>query len=117
MRYLKSLWRLWYDIWSFEWLDRLSQFSPRLAWSITCMMYSAWMFALAWFYLDPRVRVYTRHGSGEESWSYRIVMGVIPALAGLVPLVFRIDRDQCSIELRWNPFKRKPGRPRKDRSG
>src|SRR5438045_1801444 len=105
MKHLRTAWAWWYDILSFEWLERLSRFSPRLAWNLACILWSLWMFAFAWYQLDPRFRIFQKHSYIEEAWWSRILVGSVFLLAGLAPIVFRTGPSESTIELRWNPFK------------
>jgi hypothetical protein len=107
MGYLRWAWRLWSNILTFEWLNRLSIPHPRLGYNIKCVLWSAWMGIAAWYYLDPRFRLFEKNRYIETSWTLRILTGSVLLGAAVNPLIlFVFFKARDSIEFQWPQFRR-----------
>ena len=108
MRYLRGTWRLWSDILTFDWLDRLSVHAPRLGYNLKRILWSVWFGMAAWYFLDPRFRIYENHRYIEMNWTWRILNGSVLLGAALAPLIlflfFKVRGGY--IKFQWPPFGR-----------
>ena len=114
MRYLRRAWRLWSDILTFDWLERLSRHHPDVAYAIGSIIWSVGMGIAAWVHLDPRIRLYEKNSYIEQAWPGRIVMGVILLGLAIAPVILSIAfRGRNAIELGWPRFGRQTTKRKK----
>lgn len=98
MRCLKQAWQLWSNILTFAWLTRLWYERPRLATAIAGFLVSLSIGLYAWYYLDPRFRLYEKNSFTEMSWAFRIFMGVSLGMVsvGIAALTIASVKDMAS---------------------
>jgi hypothetical protein len=61
----------------------------------------------AWYYLDPRFRLFEKNRYIETSWTLRILTGSVLLGAAVNPLIlFVFFKARDSIEFQWPQFRR-----------
>ena len=88
MNTLKKLWKLWSDILTFAWVDRLAEKHRTLGGVVRGLLFTIGFGVWAWYYLDPRIIIYEKYRYVPINWAFRILYGSLMGSASLISLYF-----------------------------